>query len=77
MTNSWDYQEGDLLEVHFHGQDKKIGIVSNVYESQSIRYPFDPYKRWVLWAEDGQIHHLQPTKPDNTKTIKVLARVSQ
>tara|TARA_Y100001973_G_C5192886_1_gene332159 strand:+ start:1154 stop:1387 length:234 start_codon:yes stop_codon:yes gene_type:complete len=77
MINSWDYQEGDLLEVHFHGREKKVGIVCRVHESQSRRYPFAPFKRWVLWAEDGHKHHLEPTKPDNRKTIKVLARASQ
>ena len=76
MANSWDYLEGDLLEIDFHGREKKIGIVSRVYEIQSSQYPFNPGKRWEFWAEDGCKHQLiDETKGlDNTKTIKVLAR---
>ena len=76
MTNSWDYQEGDLLEIDFHGRKKKIGIISRAYEIQLSRYPFQPGKRWEFWAEDGRKHQLidETGGLDNTLTIKVLAR---
>tara|TARA_R110002012_G_scaffold309312_1_gene516266 strand:+ start:466 stop:702 length:237 start_codon:yes stop_codon:yes gene_type:complete len=76
MANSWDYQEGDLLEIDFHGREKKIGIISRAYEMQLSRYPFNPGKRWEFWAEDGHKHQLvdETSGLDNTKTIKVLAR---
>ena len=76
MANSWDYQEGDLLEIDFHGREKKIGIISRAYEMQLSRYPFEPGKRWEFWAEDGRKHQLidETSGLDNTKTIKVLAR---
>jgi len=76
MANSWDYQQGDLLEIDFHGREKKIGIVSRVYKRQSSQYPFHPVNRWEFWAEDGHKHQLidQTGGLDNTKTIKVIAR---
>ena len=77
MTNSWDYQQGDLLEIDFHGREKKIGIISRVYELQLSRYPFEPYNRYEFWAEDGHKHEFYRTNLDNTKTIKVLARAKE
>ena len=74
MSNTWDYQEGDLLEIDFHGREKKIGIISRVYQLQLSRYPFEPYKRYVFLAVGGLKLEFYRTNLDNTKTIKVLAR---
>jgi len=74
MTNSWDYQEGDLLEIDFHGREKKIGIVTRVHKLQLSRYPFELHNRYEIWGADGHRHEFYRTRLDNTKTIKVLAR---
>ena len=74
MSNTWDYQEGDLLEIDFHGREKKIGIISRVYQLQLSRYPFEPYNRYEFCYGDGLKLEFYRTNLDNTKTIKVLAR---
>ena len=74
MTNSWDYQEGDLLHIHYHGLRKVTGTIIREYKYQCTSYPFEYHDKWDFLTSEGQTYTLIQDSLDNTKTIKVLAR---
>jgi len=72
MSNEYNFDVGDLLEVTFLGRAPKIGIIAKKYFS-----PSSPRTIYRFITSQGEGYNIFKTKLGNSVFVKVLAKVNE
>jgi len=72
MKNSWDYKEGDLIEVEKLGWANEVGVIISFRDTG----PNVPRKYWEWVGTNGTTRFFFEVSPllKDTFKVKVLAR---